>query len=391
MQPDPGSALDNSMRPAKLKASQLQLHSTAHASEKKQPTCKNQHYTSKTQNHIDQETNKQKFILSNSLIIKPHPPPMHPRQLGYRKSSMHPKPSAQDNFSLALKIAEDRQEINCYFFASTQRQEIQFKSKVLNRCSSSQIQTISSPIHSYSYRTHIPNGKDHTKGYALQPTWALQAPRPLLMGFFFVWDSLFLLWRAMDFDYAAVVRCLTRLKSGSEAAASSVDIEVSYLRKPMHPLKGRLANPGPIAVVDTDLTPESISRIGQKYSLDGIDHDGLESVRPGNSVVDGCVDRALVDPRCEEPQTTRHTYREMLAMHDAACKWERAKRRRKAASLCPCNFFRDFGILWLSEVQIVADLHLPDEPASVDSAAWFMQMILFIGSKWFSRLWNRPY
>ncbi|GMH16164.1 hypothetical protein Nepgr_018005 [Nepenthes gracilis] len=25
----------------------------------------------------------------------------------------------------------------------------------------------------------------------------------------------------------------------------------------------------------------------------------------GNSVVDGCVDRALVDPRCEEPQTTR--------------------------------------------------------------------------------------
>ncbi|GMH31907.1 hypothetical protein Nepgr_033751 [Nepenthes gracilis] len=55
-----------------------------------------------------------------------------------------------------------------------------------------------------------------------------------------------------------------RLESGSKAAASSVDIE--------------------------------------KYSLDSIDHDGLESIRPGNSVVDGCVDRALVDPRCEEPR-----------------------------------------------------------------------------------------
>ncbi|GMH08587.1 hypothetical protein Nepgr_010427 [Nepenthes gracilis] len=102
-----------------------------------------------------------------------------------------------------------------------------------------------------------------------------------------------------------------RLKSGSEITASSVDIEVSYLRKPMHPLKGRLVNP------------------------DSSDHDGLESVRLGNSVVDGCVGRALVEPRCEEPQTTRRTYREMLAMHDAACKREMAKRRRKAASRKP--------------------------------------------------------
>ncbi|GMH22890.1 hypothetical protein Nepgr_024733 [Nepenthes gracilis] len=35
---------------------------------------------------------------------------------------------------------------------------------------------------------------------------------------------------------------------------------------------------GPFAVVDPDFTPKSISRIAQKYSLDGFDHAGLVSV-----------------------------------------------------------------------------------------------------------------
>ncbi|GMH08577.1 hypothetical protein Nepgr_010417 [Nepenthes gracilis] len=92
-----------------------------------------------------------------------------------------------------------------------------------------------------------------------------------------------------------------RLKSGSEAAASAVDIEVSYLRKPMHPLKGHLANPG--------LGILWLMVVWVRHWL----NQGVRSPR----------------------RFTRHTFREMLAMHDAACKRERARRRRKAASRKP--------------------------------------------------------
>ncbi|GMH12883.1 hypothetical protein Nepgr_014724 [Nepenthes gracilis] len=41
-------------------------------------------------------------------------------------------------------------------------------------------------------------------------------------------------------------------------------------------------------------------------------------------------------------------------------------------------------------MQIVADLHLPEVSASIDSAAWSLQMILLLGPKWLSGLWNWP-
>ncbi|GMH13948.1 hypothetical protein Nepgr_015789 [Nepenthes gracilis] len=110
---------------------------------KKQPTCKKSALHISTQNHNEFKQNKQKLLLSASLIINRHPPPMHPRQLGYGNqacteaigrgiiSAGTASAKRQDSSSIATS------------YASALKDRLEFKSKVSNRLLFTAVETIS--------------------------------------------------------------------------------------------------------------------------------------------------------------------------------------------------------------------------------------------------------
>ncbi|GMH15596.1 hypothetical protein Nepgr_017437 [Nepenthes gracilis] len=87
---------------------------------------------SSTQNHNNaSKTNSRSCSFQPASSSNWHPPPMHPRQIGYRISSMHLKPSARDNFSRHQHQQKTGQQLNCYFFCfSTQRQQLNSRGKL---------------------------------------------------------------------------------------------------------------------------------------------------------------------------------------------------------------------------------------------------------------------
>ncbi|GMH19868.1 hypothetical protein Nepgr_021709 [Nepenthes gracilis] len=88
----------------------------------------------------------------------------------------------------------------------------------------------------------------------------------------------------------------------------------------------------PALEVDLDLTPNSITRLSSKYSLDVASHVGPDTITPRGSLADFREGRALDAPRVESFQTSYRSAKDVIAMQYRPWKQAKSRRQRKSAS-----------------------------------------------------------
>ncbi|GMH19883.1 hypothetical protein Nepgr_021724 [Nepenthes gracilis] len=88
----------------------------------------------------------------------------------------------------------------------------------------------------------------------------------------------------------------------------------------------------PALEVDLDLTPNSITRLSSKYSLDATSLVGPDTITPRGSLADFREGQALDAPRVEPFQTSYRSAKDVIAMQYGQWKQAKSQRQRKSAS-----------------------------------------------------------